>query len=848
MGEVWRARLEGDLGFAKPVALKILPDGAPHRADALLTEARIGAALKHPNIVDVYEFVVVDGENVLAMELVDGPTVGAMLHANQSGLPHEVAEAIVAQVADGLIHAHQLRDEDGRPAGLVHRDLKPGNLMVARSGVVKIVDFGIAKVSFAARRSQTGEVKGTLHYMSPEQLRGARDVDASADVWALGLIAAELVLGVRLVPDGHPGSIVSWVLHLDTERIAAEVASSSPALGDVVRRALVPDPAARATAAEVRAALRDAAGPEVLAAWLSEAGMVSASAPSLERTSGARSAPEVEATLTMAAATATAEPPAAPPRRGSAAWSLGFGSLVVAVVSLIYASWPAPAAGPTLRVAYPHARADLDPYGFSRTLWDYVDQAVQDPLVRVSDTGAPEPAALASWATEDGHVVLKLRDGLRFHDHPCLPGGADAAPTDVLWSLEVAARAGVLTAVPIRGLDAYVDGAAGSIDGLALAPDGVEVTLDAPFPFLPHRLSTVVLLARATEGCDDPRDPQQPVGTGPYRFDGPALTESLRLVRHDAYGEPVAVDDPSRVPDAIEVVGERDAAVVMSAFARDELDLFVTNRVDGLSDLLPPDARLVGYGRPDERFKALVVLGPSDGPLSDPVLRRHLAVALDRAPVAAAHVPPLTASSRVLRPQWLGYDPTRRPSAPGDEEVAAALAAQPRAIVIGAFASDRAAADALAGSMGALGFTVEIEEIAQASLAQLLRAPTVDAVLVENLARAWGTDPYPFLTELVPSVKRFGLLSRETTERASLIGAEPARTARGLLYADFEQHLLADGAIIPLGWLTEREAGLVVVDRGAVEGIVDWSTGHLLPGARTFRTVQVARDPAARSD
>jgi ABC-type transport system substrate-binding protein len=611
----------------------------------------------------------------------------------------------------------------------------------------------------------------------------------------------------------------------------------------------VPDPAARATAAEVRAALRDAAGPEVLAAWLADAGMVSASAPSLERTSGASRAPEVEATMTMSAPTATVAPAPPPGGRRPLAWTFGVGALALAgVASLIYASWPAPASGPTLRAAFPHARAELDPYGFSRTLWDYVDHAVQEPLVRVSDSGAPEPAALATWAADGERVALKLRDGLRFHDHKCLPGGADAAPTDLLWSLEVAARAGVLTAVPIRGLDAYVDGGAASIEGLALTPDGVDVTLDAPFPFLPHRLATVVLLARATDGCDDPRDPQQPVGTGPYRFDAPALSESLRLIRHDAYGDPEYVSDPSRVPAAIEVVGERDAAVVMGAFARGELDLVVTHRADDLPSLLPPDARHVGYGRPDDRFKALVVLGPTGGPLSDPVLRRYLAVALDREPVAAAHAPPLTPSSRVLRPQWLGYDPARRPSAPGDDEVAAALAAQPRVIVIGAFASDRAAADALAASMEALGFTVAIEEIAQASLAQLLRAPTVDAVLVENVARAWGTDPYPFLAELVPSVTRFGLLSRETTERASRIGAEPARTARSLLYADFEQQLLADGAIIPLGWLTLRETGLVVVDRGAVEGFVDWSTGHLLPGARTFRTVQVAPDSAARGD
>jgi eukaryotic-like serine/threonine-protein kinase len=187
MGEVYRAR---DTRLDRPVALKVVASSLrddPERARRFRREALATSALNHPNIVTVHEILELDGHEVLVTELVDGETLHERLLAG--ALPVPEALDIAVQVAHGLAAAHAV--------GIVHRDVKPRNVMVRHDGLVKLLDFGIAKSpSTASRDGETGpgEILGTVAYMSPEQARGL-PVDARTDVWSLGVILYQMVTG-----------------------------------------------------------------------------------------------------------------------------------------------------------------------------------------------------------------------------------------------------------------------------------------------------------------------------------------------------------------------------------------------------------------------------------------------------------------------------------------------------------------------------------------------------------------------------------------------------------------------------------------------------------------------------
>lgn len=260
--EVWLARLHGEHGFRKPVAVKLIqPDEElpADTLDALVNEALIGAHLKHANIVDVYEFTKIRDHLVLAMELVRGATLRRLLADYPEGLPTKLVEDLIRQVSAGLAYAHGLKGDDDQPLGLVHRNLTPSNVMVAVSGTVKILNFGIALARFAPRHTQPGTLKGTTAYMSPEQTRGD-ELTAKSDVWSLGALAWEAALGVPLVHDaGDVEQMVARINGLDPVKAADELRDRDAALADLIQACLHPDPMARPTAAELHQRLRASA-------------------------------------------------------------------------------------------------------------------------------------------------------------------------------------------------------------------------------------------------------------------------------------------------------------------------------------------------------------------------------------------------------------------------------------------------------------------------------------------------------------------------------------------------------------------------------------------------------------
>ena len=198
MGRVFRARLIGPEGFRKELALKVIARTSSDEFQLLAEfsrEARYSGLLKHPNIVDVYDFGVTDGHPWLAMELLEGQTLAALL--GDGALPATAALDLAIQVGEALVCAHGL-EVDGQAVELVHRDLKPGNISVSPRGLVKVLDFGLARGATADGLTASGMMRGTPAYMAPEQARG-EPVDPRTDLFALGLVLFEALTGTSLL-------------------------------------------------------------------------------------------------------------------------------------------------------------------------------------------------------------------------------------------------------------------------------------------------------------------------------------------------------------------------------------------------------------------------------------------------------------------------------------------------------------------------------------------------------------------------------------------------------------------------------------------------------------------------
>jgi len=210
MGIVYRAE---DTRLGRTVALKFLPpelNRDPVAKARFLQEARTASALDHPNICTIYDVgETADARLYLSMPCYDGETLRE--HIERGPLPLDDAMDIAWQAARGLAKAHR--------HGIVHRDIKPANLMVTADGVVKILDFGIAKLAGAAGLTRTGLPLGTPAYMAPEQMKGD-DVDARTDLWSLGVVLYEMLTGRRPFPGDHEVVVRHGILNVQPEPVS----------------------------------------------------------------------------------------------------------------------------------------------------------------------------------------------------------------------------------------------------------------------------------------------------------------------------------------------------------------------------------------------------------------------------------------------------------------------------------------------------------------------------------------------------------------------------------------------------------------------------------------------------
>lgn len=244
MAEVYLARRAGPFGFQKRVAVKrILPQLAkdPDFVSMFIDEARMSARLSHPNIVTVFDFGEHQGELYMAMEYVDGTSCAKLLRAaavQDRRPPLEVSLHIILSVLRALDYAHSARDDNGKPLDIVHRDVSPGNVLIDKSGAVKITDFGIARAAEMERRTDAGQLKGKLGYMSPEQVIG-RELDARSDLFTLGILFAELLTLEPLFSGPSEIDVLLKIRDGDTRTL--DRADMPEDLRPIVQRALTRD-------------------------------------------------------------------------------------------------------------------------------------------------------------------------------------------------------------------------------------------------------------------------------------------------------------------------------------------------------------------------------------------------------------------------------------------------------------------------------------------------------------------------------------------------------------------------------------------------------------------------------
>jgi serine/threonine protein kinase/tetratricopeptide (TPR) repeat protein len=249
MGIVYKAQ---DTRLERLVALKFLPQELSELSEGsdakqrFINEARAASALNHPNVATVYDIGEADTRSFIAMELVEGDTLKSRLRAERLSI--DQVKTLALQIAEGLHAAHS--------KGIVHRDIKPDNILLTRDGHIKIMDFGVAKLSNGLGMTRTGTTVGTLAYMSPEQLV-AEDVDHRSDLWSLGVVLYEMLTRELPFQRGTEATVIYEILNKEPTPLDAHRNDVPPTLRSVISQLLQKDPAMRpASAADVIARLR----------------------------------------------------------------------------------------------------------------------------------------------------------------------------------------------------------------------------------------------------------------------------------------------------------------------------------------------------------------------------------------------------------------------------------------------------------------------------------------------------------------------------------------------------------------------------------------------------------------
>src|SRR3954471_10427824 len=264
MAEVYKGRIQGPAGFERVFVVKrILPHLSEDAAfiKMFVEEAKLSARLNHPNIVHIFELGAVDGEYFISMEYIRGHDLSETMRAiwKALGPPRPELVAYVGREAcRGLAYAHNLTDENGRPLGMIHRDVSPSNVMLSYEGAAKMLDFGIAKaLGDSSEQSKNGTLKGKYAYMAPEQTEG-ENVDSRSDIFAMGIVLHEVLTGRRLFKGQNDVATIERVRRCEVPPPSASNPAIPRELDQIILKALQRDSSRRwSNAADLADALDD---------------------------------------------------------------------------------------------------------------------------------------------------------------------------------------------------------------------------------------------------------------------------------------------------------------------------------------------------------------------------------------------------------------------------------------------------------------------------------------------------------------------------------------------------------------------------------------------------------------
>jgi serine/threonine protein kinase, bacterial len=257
MAEAFRARAHGPGGYQRELVIKqILPHlaGDPDFVRAFVDEAKILGMMNHPNVVGVYDFGEDQGRHYLALEFLDGPSLAAIFERSarlQVPVPVGVVAYLGREICNGLFAVHTLRDPLATPMGVIHRDVTPSNVMTTLNGGVKLLDFGVAKMTTAAKATRHGQIKGKSGYFAPEQISGG-EIDARVDLFALGVLLHELLCGRYLFFDdsGPEIAVIYRILEMPIPTPSSIRPETPAALDRIIMKALARDPHQRYASAQ----------------------------------------------------------------------------------------------------------------------------------------------------------------------------------------------------------------------------------------------------------------------------------------------------------------------------------------------------------------------------------------------------------------------------------------------------------------------------------------------------------------------------------------------------------------------------------------------------------------------